>query len=532
MPDVQIDINDVASVGVVKDSPPHELPPEAWTLAENVRFEDDSVVQLLGYTQVFGTPSTAPLYAQFVSAPGAPWWIYAGQTKAYSYNGSTHQDITHTTGGGVYNAQTASQWQGTNIQGIPVINNGVDLPQAWIPPANGVFTTATKLVDLPNWPSTLHADVIRAFGPYLIAMSLTDSITGTSVPKPYDVRWSHPADPGTVPVTWDITDPTHNAGQISLSDVDSGVIMDGLPLQGKFYVYKENSVWRMRLVGGQYIFDEDAFLETTGLLSTRCVAVTGDGQRHFFVGQDNIYTHDGNSAKPLLDKRTRRYLFNNLDVGNYPNSFVFVNPVRQEGWFCYPALGQVNASRALIVNYDTLATTECDVDWQAAAIGTVQTSDSSLWSTATLNWNQESIPWNYSNRRKIVLCKPTTTKLEQLDLGVTRDGTSFTGLIQRTSLGIVGRNRRTGEWITDFEKRKMVHRIWPKMSGAAVQIRLGGQDEPNGPVRWSPYGTFDPNTQDFCDLTAEGSALCIEISGSNGWKLDGYRLDVVTTGVF
>ena len=523
MPETQIDINDVASVGVVRDSPPHELPPEAWTLAENVRFEDDSIVQLLGYSQIFGTPGVAPYYAQFVSAPAQPWWLYAGLSKIYSFDGTVHTDITRTTDGATYSASNASQWQGTNIGGIPIINNGVDVPQYW--PA---LTAGTHMANLANWPSTLRCKIIRAFGPYMMALNLTD----TGVSKPYDVRWSHPADPGSVPPTWDITDPTHNAGQISLSDVDSGQIVDGLSLQGKFYVYKENSCWRFRNVGGQFIFDEDAFLETTGLLSPRCVAVTGDGQRHFFVGQDNIYVHDGNSAKPLLDKRTRRYLFNAIDVQNYAISFVFINPVRREGWFCYPALGQTVPTRAMIVNYDTLAVTECDIDFVAAAMGTVETSDTETWATVTGPWTSDTLPWDSSSRRKLVLSKPTVTKFEQLDLGITRDGAAFTGLIQRTSLGMVGRNRRTGEWITDFEVRKMCHRIWPKMSGAPVSIRLGGQDVPGGSIRWSLPQTFDPSAAKWCDITAEGAALCVEISGANGWKLDGYKLDLVTLGRF
>ena len=97
---------------------------------------------------------------------------------------------------------------------------------------------------------------------------------------------------------------------------------------------------------------------------------------------------------------------------------------------------------------------------------------------------------------------------------------------------MVGRNRRTGDWITDFEVRKMCHRIWPKMSGAPVQIRLGGQDVPGGPIRWSLPQTFDPNSAKWCDISAEGAALCVEISGANGWKLDGYKLDLVTLGRF
>lgn len=522
MSEIQIDIDDVGTVGVVKDSPAHVIPPEAWTLAENVRFEDKSVVRISGEQQIFGTPGTPPQFSQFVSAPGQPWWLYSGLTRIYVYNGVTHTNITRTTDGATYNATDASQLQGTLLGGIPIINNGIDVPQFW-----GAYSAATHMANLTNWPGTLRTKIIRAFGPYLMALNLTDG----GVLQPNDVRWSHPADPGFLPSSWDITDPTKNAGQISLPDVESGQIVDGLPLQGRFYVYKENSCWRFRNVGGQFIFDEDAFLETIGVISPRCLAITGDGQRHIFVGQDNIFTHDGNSAKPLLDLRTRRYLFNQLSINNYGQSFLFVNGVRREAWFCYPSQGASVPNRGLIINYDTLAATETDIDFIYASSGTVQTVDSETWASVTGTWEDDSQPWNVSNRRKIVLSKPTATKFLQLDLGTTRDGTPYTGTVQRTSLGVIGRNRK-GEWIEDFEVRKMCHRIWPKISGGVVNIRLGGQEVPNGPVMWSPYKVFDPSVSKFCDITAEGAALCIEINGAVDWKLDGYKLDLVTLGRF
>lgn len=524
MPEIQIDINDVASVGVIRDTPPHEVPPEGWTLAENVRFEDQSVVRMNGETQVFGTPTVAPYFSQFVSTPTTPWWLYAGLHKIIAYDGNTHFDVTRTTDSATYSTSDASQLNGTILGGIPIINNFVDVPQFW-----GAYSGTTHMANLTNWPSTLRAKVLRAFGPYLMALNLNNN----SVLQPNDVRWSSPADPGSVPPSWDITDPTQDAGQVSLPDVDSGQIVDGLPLQGKFYVYKENSIWRFRNIGGQFIFDEDAFLETNGLLAPRCVSLTGDGQRQIFVGQDNIYTHDGNSAKPLLDRRTRRYLYNQIDVSNYHLSFLFVNPERQEAHFCYPASGSSVPNRGIIVNYDTLASTECDVDSQHGTIGTIETVDSETWATVTGDWvPDDTLPWRSSQRRKILLSKPANTLLSQFDLGSTRDGTSFNGLLQRTSLGMVGRNRRTGDWIVDFETRKMCHRIWPKMSGGPVLIRIGGQNVPNGPVTWSPYITFDPSKQQFCDVTAEGAALCIEFSGTTAWKLDGYKLDLVTLGRF
>lgn len=524
MPEVQIDINDVGSIGVIKDRPIHQVPPEAWNLADNMRHADGSMSKIYGETQVFGAPGVAPYFAQFVSSPSQPWWLYAGLQKIYVYDGSVHTNITRQSAGVDvnYTATGALDWNGTLLGGVPILNNGVDVPQFW-----AAYSVAQKMQNLTNWPANLRARVVRAFGPYLLACGLTDA----GVSKPHDVRWSKPADPGGIPGSWDIADPATGAGQVSLPDVDSGFIVDAMPLQGRFYVYKENGVWRFRNVGGRFVFDEDAIFENIGLLCQRCVQVTGDGQRHFFVSNDNAYLHDGNKAVPMWDERIKRAVFNQLDVSNYKNSFVFVNAVRDEAWFCYPTAGQLVPNRAVLTNYKNGSVTESDCDFQWASVGTLQSADTETWAAAVGVWDTDLVPWSVSNRRRILLCKPTGTKFLQLDSGPQRDGVNYNGVLQRLSLGVVGRDRK-GQWIEDFEVRKFVNRVWPKVSNGVVNIRLGGQEIPNGPVKWSPSVTFDPSTQKYVDITAEGAAIAIEFSGTSGWQLDGYKLDMVVAGRF
>jgi hypothetical protein len=487
-----------------------------------VRIVDDSIARLAGYTQIFGTPGVAPYYALFITSAAQPWWLYTSLTKAYVYDGSNHVDITRAAGGD-YAATAAQDWNGTILGGIPILNNGVDVPQYW-----ASYSTATDLAALTNWPAALRAKVLRAFGPYLIAFNITD--TGTN--KPHNVRWSHPADPGTVPSTWDITDETKDAGSVDLPDVDSGLIVDALPLHGMMYVYKESSTWRLRPVGGRFIFDEKSFLETVGVLGPRCVCnVPGKKEQHFVVAQDDIYLHDGNQPTPLLEKRFKRTLYQNIDVANYRTSFVFVVGERNEAWFCYPASGASVPNRALIINYQNGRCTEADVDFQNAMVGTVETSSGDTWATTTGTWDTDSDPWSTSNRRKVVLCKPTATKFELLDSGETRDGTPFTGTVQRTGLSVVGR-KRNGEWIEDFKQRKLVRRVWPKINGGTVNIRIGGAETPDGTITWTTPVSFNPDTDKWVDLVTQGSTLAIEFSGATNWKLEGYKLEMELLGNF
>src|SRR3954470_581802 len=131
MSEISIEIDDIAKYGVIRDTPAHQLPPEAWTLGENVRFNDESISRLSGETAVFGTPTVAPYGSQFIATTGIPYWIYLGLNKAYVWDGTTHTNITRQTAGVDvnYNATGALDWNTTILGGIPIQNNGIDVPQ-------------------------------------------------------------------------------------------------------------------------------------------------------------------------------------------------------------------------------------------------------------------------------------------------------------------------------------------------------------------------------------------------------------------
>lgn len=521
-----IDINDLASIGVVRDTPPFQLPPEAWSLGLNVRAVDGGIERIEGWDQVFGTPLVAPHFAIAISTAAQDFWVYVSLTKASGYDGSTHSDITRAVGGD-YTATNTSDWNGTILGGVLVLNNGADVPQFWVTPA-----LATRLSNLTNWPATWRAKVMRAFGPFLVAFGLTKG----GVLYPHLVQWSHPADPGSVPVSWDDADPTKDTGKTDLPDVQSGVILEALPLQSQMYIYKQGAVWRMSSTRGRFVFDFKTFLETVGILGPRCVALTGDGLRHVVATQDDIIWHNGNTVHSILTKRMKRYLFNEIDTVNFANSFMYCNPAKNEMRFCYPSQGQTHPDKELIWNYaegQEGAITEADgVTYRNAAIGPVETADEATWEDGTQTWEEEVGPWSEINRRRVVLSAPAATKLYGLDRTSTRDGAAFTATLQREGLALIGR-KRSGEWIVDHEIMKMLKRVWPKMSGGPVNVRLGSQQTVGGPISWSNAVTFDPASQTYVDfLPVSGRAVGVEISSSAAvsWRIDGYKVDIEKLG--
>lgn len=492
------------------------------------------------YTANFSPPAfeslsltqAAPHFAMPIRTSAATFWLYASLDKIFAYDGSTYANITRQTASidVDYTGSETREINGTLLGGTPIINNGTDIPQYW----TGI-ALSSKMSDLSNWPSTLRAKVVRAFGPFLVAINVTKS--GTNLP--HMVKWSHPADPGTLPSSWDETDPTLDAGEFELPDVDAGILLDALPLSETLYLYKESSVWKMRFVGGRDIFStgQAAWLTTTGILAPRCVCVTGDGKRHVWASQDDILWHDGNQVRSLLTNRRRKELFNAIDTSNYLNCFIFTNPLRSEVWFCYPTSGNTHPDKAMIFNYqfggEQWPTTDADgITFRNATIGAIQGASDELWSDGTDIWDDDTGPWSQLARRRVVLCGTDAGKFYKLDNGATRDGTPFTGTLQRTGLSVTGK-KRNGEWVVDHYVNKLVRRLWPKISGGAVNVRLGTQELVDGPITWSPVAVHDPSANLYADPgPIGGAAIGVEFSSDVAFRISGYSLELQTLGRF
>src|ERR1700704_5216188 len=206
---VEVEIDKIAIPGAIADVPPYQIPPEAWTTALNMRARDYGLESLLGWVQVFGTPTVAPYFLMPISGVAQNFWLYAGLNKVYAYDGATHTNITRQTASVDvnYSSTDAADLNGTLLGNIPIINNGIDIPQFW--PTQSI---GTKLANLTNWPAALRAKVIRSFGPFLVGFSLIDA--GNALP--HTIQWSHPATPGSVPSSWDYTDTTVDAGRSDL----------------------------------------------------------------------------------------------------------------------------------------------------------------------------------------------------------------------------------------------------------------------------------------------------------------------------
>lgn len=530
----KVPIDNIASLGIIKDTPAHQLPPEAWSDGLNMRFFDGKAVKFQGHSAVFDPPTVAPYWAISTATKTQVFWLYTSLTKAYGFEGGTHTEITNA--GGDYSAGAALNWNGGLLAGVPVINNGVDVPQYWSTVALG-----TKLADLANWTAGVTCRVIRPHLAFLIALNISKASPATPVGDfPHMVKWSHPADPGSVPVSWDHTDATKDAGENDLTDVQSGIILDGLSLGRIFIIYKESSTHGMRFIGGQNIWAFFPILSLSGVLSTQCVSLTPDGKQHFVANGNDIVRLDGQNAISVVEDRQRKFIFNSIDKDNFDRSFCFTDKRFGECWFCFPEAGSTLPTLAAVWNEKDNTTTIRELsDVSFIAAGKIIETDDATWDADSGVWDDDDTAWNASPLSPFadggLACDPTNTKLLRLNQTEQFAGTSFSAFLEREGLAIVGRDR-LGNPKVDFENRKLVTRVWPKITGGPVNIRVGAQEEIGGAITYSAPKSFDPATQRYIDpdppIAGLLMAVRFETSGVDPWALHGYDLEVSVLGKF
>lgn len=526
---MKIELYNLGELGCIQDVAAHLLPPEAWSNVNNMQFDKKGASRARGHEQVFGTLSlTNPEFIFNVPALGASYWMYATLTKVFVYESGVHTNITRQTASVDvdYTTIVGRDWQGTIIGGIPILNNKSDIPQYW-----PTLSPATKLANLANWPSTLRAKVVKSFGPYLVAMNLTEG----AVSLPQAVRWSHKADPGTIPSSWDFTDPVVDAGRLELTDVKGGQILDAALLGNNLIIYKESSTHSFRFIGGADLFSPELILATSGILALHCVTPFDKGTRHFVVTSNDIITHTGTKAyESIVTDRERDAIFSELDAANLANSFVFEVESRNQCYFCYPTTGQTYPNKAAIWNYRENSWTFRDWTGVSVDTGTITDTPVGDWDSDGFTWDSDAEGWSSESKVNPVFISRTLSQAFEMEQGYAFGVSTPTAFLERIGIAIDGKDRQ-GKPKASFSSVKQINRVWPKIRGTAlVTVSVGSQDDIDGTLTYSPSVVFNPQVDKYVDSVATGRLLAIryEATSNDFWRLEGHDLEIVKLAEF
>jgi hypothetical protein len=454
---------------------------------------------------------------------GGLYWVYGDSASIWTVDtGGSHVDRTNAGGWSV----DASWYSGGNLNGVAVVNAKGGVPQYWVE-ANPTFQ------DLPGLRANTLYDVVRPFKYHLVGLGYTDGAAYYSD----GLHWSDAADPGNIPSTW-VPAEDNEAGDNIIAD-ELGAIVDGHALRDSFYIYKQDTVYRMDYIGGNEVFRFTKVFGTQGVLARDCVArVRG---HHVVLGNGDIYRHDGQNVETLATGRIRREFFQKIDKENYAKSFVVYQESTDLVFFVVPRAGSQRPDFALVWNTVTDDWSYQDwaqgVNYGASGIVSNTSSTDDTWETGPdVTWDGNGAVWAATvgsldtTEDSVLLLNAGFGVGARFDL--LGGATDFNGEPFEASVRLDGLD------FGDPMRVKMVRRVWPRVDmadefswtlKAYCQDRVG-----DAPQLAQTITSDDANLDDGIPLNVNTRYLGLELSSDQqaDWAISGLDIEYEYRGHF
>lgn len=346
------------------------------------------------------------------------------------------------------------------------------------------------------------ATAVRAFKNYLVALDGDD------------VYWTDAAEPGAFPTTM-AASATNDAGQSPLAETP-GNLVDCLPLGEVNILYKRDSIWVMRYIGGNDVFSFSRLPGSDGLYAPWCVVDTPVG--HVFVTQNlDIRIHAGGASKSIADGRVRKFFASDFDYADtylYKRLFVTTNPEKSEVWICYPTVGSdTGCDKALVWNWES---DTWGIFYIGGVTGTVGYSTNGIAFAAFGLWNE-----NWTKRPSLVLL--TNAALSKFAFKVVSDTATNAAASTLERTGIGGEDH--DQMFSIDESR------WNFDGTGTATIYHGSSKTADGTVSWASGATYTIGTTDKANGRAtQGRFGGVKLSTSSQIAVRSYELTTKAGG--
>lgn len=514
-----IPLRNIGAGGLVPDQQPYDIELTQFVAGNNVQLFSGRLGKALGFTEV-ATVASGPTHVSPWIVDGNSTVIVGTTTKLYRFNGSTLTDVTaaaYTTG-----YSNSPRWQMEQVGTGFLANNGADKPQH-------MEITGATFTDLTNWPAVLRANAIRSYLSFLILPGYTDG----SDEYPYTVRWSDEFDPTSVPASWDITSTTNLAGETVLGG-RLGRLIDCLPLAGINIIYSERGAFAMSFIGAPLVFAFRELFDEGGIANRG--AVCSFQNRHFVVGRNDIYVHDGSAMQSVASKRVKDTFYGS--VADTRSIFVTHDASSDEIWVGYAdknATDKETANRALIWNYANDAWTFVDLPnvrsmCVGPSIGGGGSGTGGTWDDLNIQWDSWSALWSdlgadtQAENTRLFSAGYAAAKLYAHNETYGANGQPYTAYVESTKIDLDAVLQRSTERVLQIK------RILPQIKGAGiVTFKVGYSSGPQTPVTWKTTKTYNVETDYKIDTRVSGRYLALRVESSDVagyWQLGGFDLDV------
>jgi len=261
------------------------------------------------------------------------------------------------------------------------------------------------------------------------------------------------------------------------------------------------------------------------------------------VAKGDILVHNGQSAKSVVDKQYKKFIFDNIDQDNWYNSFVVPNPLMHEMWVCVPSSGNTRCDLAHIWHWDDNTWTTIDLpNILHIGVGIVDEDQ-----VSQIIDSRTGIIDSYTD----FIDRRAFNPVIQAMLGGSGDGVSDFHLLRMDDTYKFGGNEITatitrtglalhpatvpGGYVVNTQSIKYFRRHWPTMevdANVTVTIKYGTQETIDGDVTWVRTATFDPETENWVDVNMQGKILAIQytFTGDGRAKLISHGMDIDVVG--
>lgn len=518
---VMVPLRNIGAGGLVPDQQPYDVELTQFPAGNNVQFQAGRIGKALGYTTVSSlTFQPTHVAGWFVDSSNS--LVIGSNDGLYRFNGSTVEDVTATAYTGGYS--NSPRWQSNQIGTGFLMNNGADKPQY-------MATGGTNFADLANWPANLRTTSLRPFTSFLVMAGYSEG--GSEYP--YTVRWSDEFDPTSVPGSYDITSTTNLAGENILGG-RFGKLVDSLPLNGINIVYAERGAYAMSYIGAPLVFGFRELFDDDGIINLGAACVFNN--RHFVVGRNDIYIHDGSAKQSVVDKRVKESFYTAL--ADTRSVFVVHEPILGEIWVCYAdknAADKETANRALVYSYQNDAFTFRDLpNLRSLAVGPgiggggTGGGSGATWDSLDIAWDSWSATWSdlgaetEARNTRLFGAGFATSKLFAHNETYGASGAGYTAYVEASKIDLDKVLNRP------VQNLIQIKRIVPQINGTGtVTIKVGYSNAPQAAVTWKNEKTFAIESDWKIDTRVTGRYLALRVESSvvdGYWQLGGFDLDI------
>lgn len=496
--------------GLNLDASPEELPPGTAIGGSNVRFREGYAERFRGMGSVYTTPTVTPYHIGHYTYGNTRYVIYQGLAKTFVDDGTTQTDITNVDRTGAID----DRWSGFSFNGIWYQNNGVDLPQWW----NGTGTLTTDAA----FPITYQAAWLRPFKNQIVGGDITIS----GVRQRGTFLFSTIADVGTPPPSWDVTDPTEDAGDQPLVETN-GALIDGLAMGDVFNIYKDDAIHFAQPIASNAVFRFGRYPGNTGLLARGCVVDTPAG--HVFVtpGFDLVLFNAQSGIQSLLKGRMFRWLTANINASYAKRSFLATNPATTEVLYCFPSGASEVCDKALVWNWTDNAFAVRDLSGVTyGATGQVAISNPNTWASSADTWATAGGSWgtnDYAPDSPRLILTRTAPGLAMFDANLSDYGSAFTASVRARIVPKAG-----GRMVYLRGLRPVIEAA----AGTTVYVQISTATTPGGTLTAGTALPFVVGTDR--EIHPEASGLVVEVNfystANQPWRLKSCEADLKPQG--